>query len=320
MSVEILERDVALLAGIETTYGVAAAIAATNVLYAMDVTFKPVETLVSRDFRTADRPTDMKQQSVRKWWEIGANFPYTYSGTAGVASALAPILLACGGSQTVVADTSVTYTRERTDLVDSATIDIRTPLSDNSFDYQRKALGARGTLGFKIASGEDIVFNASLVGNYVEPDKVAVVTGEYGDQKTNLFGAPKAALVTVKTLDGHTVCLNSIEATNFFSYAVEHYEDMCGASAKMKDSEPGTLKMVMGMPDWAIFNPYVMTSREALNTVPLVVSVGTEAGQTLTISVDELQMSDPVEVILPDGTRGMEVTGAIVHNPQLIET
>lgn len=321
MSVEILERDVALLAGIESTYGTAATIAATNVLYANDISFSVNETTVSRDFRTPARPTDMQAQAVRKWWEMSANFPYAYSGTAGTASALEPIILMCGGSQTVDSGTSVTYTRERIDLLDSATIDVRTPLSDNSYDYQRMALGARGQLGFRIAPGEDIVFNASWSGLYQEPGRVSVITPDYGSQKTNLFGSPKPSLVSVKTLDGNSVCLTSIEASNFFSYSVEFYEDMCEAKIRAMDSDPGTITLQMAMPDWVSgFNPYVMANRDSLNTVPLVVTVGTTAGQILTISVDELQMSEPNEVILGDGSRGMELTGTIIHEPKIIES
>lgn len=320
MTVNIRAVDAATLVGIETVEDTAATLAASDVIYMTDVSFSKGETLIDRDFRNASRPTDKKKQAVQEWWDISGTVPYAYSGTAGTSSALESIFLMCGAAQTVDAGVSVTYEREISSLFDSATWDMRTPHEDQCFDHQHLATACRGQLGFKIAVGEDITFDVSGIGNYHEPTRVSNITPNFGNQKTNIVGAPTPSLIALKTLNSETICLTSVEATNFFGYAINYVEDMCRKGARGVDTDPGQLKIQMTMPDWVSeFNPWALADRTTLSTVPFAITVGTTAGQVLQIEVDEVQVGSPVEVTLDGGMLGMELTLDIIDGARIIE-
>ena len=323
ITVDIKAGKGALLIGVETVEGTPETLVAASALYAEDVSFTKQETLVQRDQRTSARPLDVMQQAVSQWWQVAiGKVPYSYSGSAGVPSALEPLFNATGADSTVVAATSVTYSRSALSDFDSATVEFRTPLADGSLDYRRLASAVRGQLGFRIASGEDIVFNLSSgVGNYYEPDSTALVSPDLTTQRTNLLGGPRPELIQLKTLDGHDLCLSSVEATNFFGYDIAWYEDMCTAGGDPQDSTPpGSLTLTYAMPDWDNdHNPYNLADRSTMNTVPFALVVGSTPGQILEIRADEVQVGEPVEVALGNGKLGMQVTLAIVHNPTIVE-
>lgn len=321
MPIPIREQDLALLLEIETTHGVTPAMTGSDVIYVTEATWKKGEKLVERDFRTQARPLDVTQQATQEWWEFTSEMPYSYSGTAGTPSALEKVLLMCGATSTVSPGTSVAYARESGSDHDSASLQWRTPTADGAEDYIRVCSGARGQLGFKIKPGEDIVFTLSGKGNYEEPETGAVIVPDFGTQRTNLFGAAKASNVTLKTLAGHAICIDSLDAENFFGFDAEYEETLCEAGCKLRDSKPaGTLKVRFAMPDWdSEFNPYNLANRNSVATVAFALSLGTVAGRKLDINVAEVQAGEPSEVILDNKTRGMELTLQIVHNPTITE-
>ena len=318
---EIREQDVALLIGIEAIEGQAESLVAADVLNATVTSWKKAETLVERDHRTQARPLDVKQQATREWWEFGLDVPYAFSGVAGTPSALESVFRMCGADAVVVANTSVTYSRAKLRDFDSAMVQMHTPLADGSESYVRTATASRGQLNFKMTVGEDIVFSvASAVGNYHEPVSGAVITPNYGNQRTNLFGAPRASKLTTKLLNGKAICFHSIDATNFFGYSIQHSENSCVERAEPMDSKPaGTIKVQIEMPDWADWNPYILSNRSTLNTVPFAVECGVVAGKILAATVAEVQVGEPNEVILSNKKRGIELMLQIVHNPQIVE-
>ena len=89
------------------------------------------------------------------------------SGTAGTAPAYGPLLKACGLSETVVADTSVTYAGVSSSF-DSVTIYC-------FYDGTRhKITGCRGTVTFNLAGGQFPVANFEMTGLYNDPDDTAL--------------------------------------------------------------------------------------------------------------------------------------------------
>jgi hypothetical protein len=88
------------------------------------------------------------------------------SGTAGTAPAFGPLLKSCGLSETVVADTSVTYAGVSSSF-DSATIYC-------FYDGTRhKITGARGSVSFNFTAGQFAVASFNFIGIYNAPDGTA---------------------------------------------------------------------------------------------------------------------------------------------------
>jgi hypothetical protein len=89
------------------------------------------------------------------------------SGAAGTAPAFGPLLKSCGLSETVVADTSVTYAGVSSSF-SSATIYC-------FYDGTRhKITGARGSVSFNFTAGQFAVASFNFIGIYNAPDDTAL--------------------------------------------------------------------------------------------------------------------------------------------------
>ena len=320
MSVEIKEYDVGLFIGMETVENTPVVMTGAKVQYATEVTFKMNEKTVKRDYRTQARPLDVFEQAVLQWWAVGAKMPYAYSGVVGTASPFADVFRMCGASATTTAATSVVYERDNISSHDSATIEMRTPITNGTKDYRRMTSGARGVLGISVKSGEDIVVSLDAVGKYYLPDPTDVLAPVFTAQRNNIFGAPRVGQIATKSLNNKALCLASFEATNFFGFKSEWMETLCKERAEPTSDESGTIKIQMSMPDWeSEFNPYAYANRTNVQRYPFSLKLGTIPGKILEIYVAEVQPQDPVEIILPNKTRGMELTMNILHGPKLTE-
>lgn len=150
-------RKTAILAKIETTYGVDALPAgATDALLISDASFDYQYNNVARDLL---RPHIGASEELVGTRSVQMSFTVEAagSGTAGTAPAWGPILRACGMAEVVVATKSVEYNPVSGGF-SSATIYY-------SIDGVRyKALGCRGTFVLAMGEGERPVFKVAMTG------------------------------------------------------------------------------------------------------------------------------------------------------------
>jgi len=105
---------------------------------------------------------------------VGINFdvPVAGSGTAGTAPEFGDLLKAAGMSETVVADTSVTYEPASSDH-DSATI----YFYEDGTLY--KATGCRGNVSFNGEAGKYGVLSFSMIGHVTGPTDASLISGTF---------------------------------------------------------------------------------------------------------------------------------------------
>ena len=139
-------KNKALLIKTEASYGTDSAPAgATNWIEARDINFQPY------DAQTVERNLVMPymgsggQVVTSKWAKVTFDVLLAGSGTLGTAPKWAPLMLACGTAETVVAATSVAYNLVSTGF-SSVTIWVNV---DGTY---HKLVGARGTVSFKLSA------------------------------------------------------------------------------------------------------------------------------------------------------------------------
>lgn len=150
----------------EATYGTSSNPTNTDALLVSNLTVEPLQ--LEREDRELVRgmlgnsPQIVTRQSVRMQFDV----ELVGSGTAGTAPRWGPCLMACGRSETIVASTSVTYSRVNTGI-SSVTIDAY-------LDGQRHRMtGGRGT-ATKSMSAEGIAkYTFDLLGIYSVPTATA---------------------------------------------------------------------------------------------------------------------------------------------------
>ena len=150
-------RKTAILAKVESTYGVdAAPVGTTDALLISDASFELSYNNVARDIMRPYLGASEQLVGTRKV-DMSFTVEAAGSGTAGAAPAWGPIMRACGMAEVVVATKSVEYSPVSGGF-DSATI----YYSVDGVRY--KALGCRGTFVLAMGEGERPVFKVSMTG------------------------------------------------------------------------------------------------------------------------------------------------------------
>jgi hypothetical protein len=112
--------------------------------------------------------------------ECSFSVELTGSGTAGTAPQYGKALQACGLSETIVADTSVTYAPVSSSF-SSVTIYY------NIDGLRHKVTGCRGTFSINATVGEIPSIDFTFTGVYVAPDDSALPSATYANQATPLI-------------------------------------------------------------------------------------------------------------------------------------
>jgi len=143
------------------------------------------------------------------------------SGTAGTAPAWGPIMKACGATETIVADTSVTYA-PRSSSFDSVTLYYYTD------GLRHKVTGARGSFSINATVGEIPTISFSFQGIYNAPDDSANPTPTYQNQaKPVLF---KQGNTTAQQLFSYA---GAVESFTFDLNAELIYRELVGGSREV---------------------------------------------------------------------------------------
>lgn len=166
----LLYRKRLILAKTETTYGVdPTPTGAANAIQTSGLQITPIQANMLD--RNLDRISLGNDISIHDGVHVSCQFDVEIagSGAAGTAPAWAPLLLACGFAETVVASTSVTYDPVSTGF-ESVTIYY------NIDGQLHKITGAMGTVSFNLSPGSLPVMSFQFTGIYNAPSSSALPT------------------------------------------------------------------------------------------------------------------------------------------------
>jgi len=176
----LLTRKRVILIEAESSYGTDPGMAAADAVLVRDLTITPQSSdVVSRELI---RPYLGASEQLLANTRVECTFAVELSGsgTAGTAPRYGDALKACGLSETIVANTSVTYAP------------VSSSFSSVSIHYnidgvRHKVTGARGTVELSAEVGQIPVLNFSMQGIYVAPSDAALPTVTYGNQADPLI-------------------------------------------------------------------------------------------------------------------------------------
>lgn len=265
-------RKQIILAKTEVTYGTdPTPTGAANAILAGNVSLTPFEAdQVTRNNAQpylGARPRLHVGKRVRLQFEV----ELAGSGAAGTAPAFAPLLLACGMDETIVASTSVTY----------GPISAAEPSVTIWFyqDGQRhKLLGARGTWSLRLAANDYPRLVFDYLGIYDAPAASADPTPDY-----SAFVAPLEANTTnTPTFSLHSYSAGVLHSLELAYGAALNHRDLVGdTSVEITDREV-TGGMVMDAPALGTKDFFAIAAADTLGEFQLV--HGTSAGNICTIN------------------------------------
>ena len=176
----LLLRKRLILIETESTYGTDPTPTGTDAVLVRDLNITPQQSdVVNRD---VVRPYLGASEQLLANTRVECSFSVELagSGTAGTAPQYGKALQACGLSETVVADTSVTYAPVSSSF-SSVTIYY------NIDGLRHKVTGCRGTFSINCTVGEIPTIDFTFTGVYVAPDDSALPTATYANQASPLI-------------------------------------------------------------------------------------------------------------------------------------
>lgn len=274
-----LRLNHAVLAKVESTYGTDASPAGTDAILCSEPTTRPL--VVDLQDRALQQGSMGNTQKVvgRRLSEISMAVELAGSGAAGTAPKLSRLLQACGFSETVVADTSVTM--NLTDTPPGLTLDY---FAD---EILHKATGCRGSFQLEAAAGEIPRITFSYTGLYVAPTEPSLPTLSFTEQAAPVaFGADNTQTVSV---DGYAACISSFSLD---LGAVTPFTQRAGCSRQVRytDRKPsGTIKIEN--PSLADKNYWATVADQSL--VSLSFTHGTTAGNIVQVNLLRCNFDSP---------------------------
>ena len=196
----VLTRRRLILAKIESSYGTDPTPAGTNAILVRNLEIQPlVADTVNRELvRPYLGQADQLLSQTRV--EVSFEVELAGSGTAGTAPAYGPVLRSCGISETVVADTSVTYAPESSGF-ESCTIYY------HQDGIRHKVTGCRGTFEMSCEVGQIPVISFTMTGIYNAPTDETQPTPTYSNQASPVLF--KEGNTTGFSAFGYSGCLMS---------------------------------------------------------------------------------------------------------------
>jgi hypothetical protein len=228
-----LTRKRFLIAKSESTYGTdSTPVGGTDAVQVTDLEVTPIEAdnIVAPTLQGFIGNSTRSTLVANKRVSVSFGVELSGSGTAGTAPAYGPLLKACGLSETVVADTSVTYAGVSSNF-DSATIYC-------FYDGTRhKITGCRGTVTFNLTGGQFAAASFEMTGIYNDPDDTALSgTFTVADQAAAL--EVNDTNVTTSTFHGVTnVRIESLDLA--LNNNVVYKETLSNKEILIVDRQPG---------------------------------------------------------------------------------
>jgi len=263
-------KNKALLLKKEEIYGVnAMATGAANYVEARNISF------TAFDVETVERNIEQSTMGnggkiiAGTWSKLSFDVALAGSGMAGTAPKWGPLLLGCGYAETIVADTSATYT-----LISTAFDSLTAGLSIDGINYT--LLGCRGESKFKIDAKGIPLLSFELTSLYTQPVDGAMPTlTKTGWQTEQAVNAVNTGAVT---LGGVSLPFSTLA---FATGNKVSRTDLPGPQheAEIVDRAP-TCDVTVLAPALAVFNPYTLAS----DATPVILTNthGTAAGARIT--------------------------------------
>lgn len=267
-----------LLAKKEVTYLTDASPTGTNAVEAFDVDFSPERIVKEKNVGTINLgslPSYISSTLVNVTFKTYLKGP----GSKGVTSVLGALLQSCSLSETLVESTSATYEFDETETASTTLYFYRDGLLT-------KVLGARGTFSLDLTAGEWGVVTWNMKGKYVASTATAIVEPT--------FEATDPVIVENSDFEmGSGSNVTGIETLTISQEGLEVFKDI--------NNDQGFGKALVvdaifnGTIDPLIEASNIVTWETALNastTFAMNYVLGSAAGNTITITAPEVQVTD----------------------------
>ncbi|MFZ9959315.1 MAG: hypothetical protein ACO3GP_02890 [Candidatus Limnocylindrus sp.] len=265
----------------EETYGTSSSPAASDALLFTELDIEPLSLeLIERgtiQSYMGNRPSVVGQRSV----PVNATVEAAGSGTAGIAPRYGPLLKAAGLSETVSADTSVTYAPV-SDGFSSYTMDF---YIDNG---SRQAItGIRGNAELSMAVGEVPTIAFSQMGIFAAPGALSRPTETYSAQASPV--AVNADNTTSVSVHGFSACMTSFSLNLGVEMTFEQKAG-CTKQVRITDRKP-TGSITIELPGIATKDFIAIASAQTAGAMSWV--HGGTAGNILTFSASSVAFDSP---------------------------
>jgi hypothetical protein len=288
----------AMLAKVETVYGVDSAPAAANGILAQNVRLSPMEaTEVARQHARpyqGARPSALVGKHMRVTFEVEVKG----SGTAGTPPAFGVLLRACKCAEVIVAATSVTY-----NPISAAheSVSLYWYLDGVLF----KIIGCRGTWQYKLNADGIVVIEFTMTGLFTKPSAAALPTPTYGTQLTQM---PQVA--TTENTPTFSIGAWTAAVLRSFTFNAGNQVTYRGLIRKTQIIIPSSeerAEFQIEMEPLATFDPFTLADAGTTSAVSLVHGVG--AGKIATLSIPNLQILNPGDLSQQDGIAEYQLRG-----------
>jgi hypothetical protein len=265
----------------EDTYGTSSSPAATDALLFTELDVEPLALeLIERETIQSymgNRPSVVGQRSV----PVKATVEAAGSGTLGIAPRYGPLLKAAGLSETVSADTSVTYAPVNSGF-SSYTMDF---YADNG---SRQAItGIRGGAELSMAVGEIPTFAFDQMGIFAAPGALSRPTETYSAQASPV--AVNADNTTSVSVHGFSACMTSFSLNLGVEMTFEQKAG-CSKQVRITDRKP-TGSITIELPGIATKDFIAIASAQTAGALSWV--HGGTAGNILTFSASSVAFDSP---------------------------
>lgn len=278
----ISKKNALVAAKIETAYGVAATLTATEAMFVSDFTHKMIEGDVVE--RNNILGTLGAQGSVRVSQHDMIEFSVELagSGAAGVAPRYSPLLKACGFSEVVTASTNVVYAPVSSGF-NSLTIGVF--YKDDAGNTMRQLItGARGSVTLEMSAGGLPTLKFSFTGLYNNPASATALTGNFSTipvpKGVNKANTPSVSFYG-ETLPTGAITINpGIEVK---------YRNLINLESVDILDRKGSLSLELDMPTTTNATAWVVRGKNN-DLGALSVTHGTTAGNIVAVSVPNVQL------------------------------
>lgn len=285
----------------EVSYGVEAGTVGAGLAHikVRDVNIDPFsaeELMLEED--TGELGSDLSTM-VGKQVMLSFKFRMSGSGTAGLAPATGPIIVACGHTQALVALTSADYTPDD-EALGSVTIYFWRD------KVLHKMLGARGSLKAAAAKRQYGYFEASMKALYIGPVATTLPTPTFTLQ---VKPVPFNKANVNCSVAGVVVGLHEI--SHDFGQKMEMYEHSEEESIQQEDRKP-RFEALIEEPELGTLDIYAMVNNETTGTKSFV--LGTVAGNIVEIAATLTQIVGPIKVENVQGISALRIQGPMAKN------
>nr|WP_300312748.1 hypothetical protein [Halomonas sp.] len=274
-------RTKILLVAPEAEYGAGADIATATMMLVSELDSSPYEGDRTERTRLREHFGANAEINVAPFTTITSTIPLAGSGTAGTPPNFGLLLRACGLSETIEADTQVTYA--------PATANPESFCVWFAEDGQvQKVPGVRGNVEFNLTAKQVPTMAFTLTGLYQRPEALSqalsqTLTDIVDELVVNKQNTP------VRNVHGHSGCLQSL-SLNMGNEVV--HRNLVGCEKVLITDRASTGQVEIEAPSITTKNYFeALESHNGITLAPVSIGHGTQAGNIVTITGPKVQLS-----------------------------